>query len=370
MPSQFDKGLVAQIGAIRAIGRSRLTDAGELEDFVQETLLRAYTRRDQLGDVERLPQWVHAIARNTAINWNRNRRYLPVLSDAVGDSTDGGEDACARMQAEERFRALRSALMALAPRDREMLVAHVVDGVAYGDLRTRYGLSSSAVGVRLHRAKRRLRQRLGAMVVAAAYGVGLGARQAMGAMIVTARWKTALLVGAAAGGTIAVGVWQVTQPGADAPPLDDRAESVTTTRSPGSRRQRVTTPVDRAGRSASPTAGRGADSRLPRESSDTAAAPSTSTAATPAPSVRPEPPAVAAPDATASGAADSTLGGGGARGELALVVGQIVGRHGGTLQLRLEDGTAARITTPSGNPFPEGAIGGTVSFEVAPPSEQ
>jgi DNA-directed RNA polymerase specialized sigma24 family protein len=76
MPSHFDQGLVSQMPAIRAIGRARLADAGELEDFVQETLLRAYTRRDQLADAERLPQWVHAIARNTAANWNRDRNCL------------------------------------------------------------------------------------------------------------------------------------------------------------------------------------------------------------------------------------------------------------------------------------------------------
>jgi RNA polymerase sigma-70 factor (ECF subfamily) len=212
MLSHFDDDLVSQITAVRTIGRARLADVGELEDFVQETLLRAYTRREQLADVACLPQWLHAIARNTAINWNRDRKYLPILSDAAADSADGAANPCARLEAEERFRALRAALTALGSRDREMLIAHVVDGVAYRELQTRYGLSSSAVGVRLHRAKRRVRQQLGAMLGVVGCWVGLSARQALGVTIMTARWKAALLVGAAAGATVAIGVWQVRRP--------------------------------------------------------------------------------------------------------------------------------------------------------------
>ena len=41
MLSHDDQRLVSQIPAIRTIGRARLADVGELEDFVQETLLRA-----------------------------------------------------------------------------------------------------------------------------------------------------------------------------------------------------------------------------------------------------------------------------------------------------------------------------------------
>jgi RNA polymerase sigma factor (sigma-70 family) len=367
MPPHFDQNLVAQIPAIRSIGRARLTDRGELDDFVQETLLRAYTRRDQLGDVERLPQWVHAIARNTAINWNRDRKYLPMLSDAVDDSADGAEGAYATMEAEERFRALRAALMALAPHDREMLVAHVVDGVAYGDLQTRYGLSSSAVGVRLHRAKRRMRQRLGAMVGAAVCGVGLGARQAIGAMIMTARWKTAVLVGAVVGATVAVGVWQVAQPSADTPSADDGAGTTTATRAPSPTRPRVTTSARRAaGTTSSPAAGRGA-ARRERGASVTAAARSKPAVTAPSASVKPAAAAEPAQDATVSVTNDVTPGRGAGAGELSLVFGQIEGVKGGTLQVRLADGTTAELTMASGAPLP---AGGTVSFQVTPESER
>ena len=362
MRSYFDQGLVSQINAIRSIGRARLTDAGELEDFVQETLLRAYTRRDQLGDVERLPQWVHAIARNTAINWNRNRRYLPTLSDAVADSEDGSEDACARMQAEERFRALRSALMALPARDREMLVAHVVDGVAYGDLQTRYGLSNSAVGVRLHRAKRRVRQRLGAMLGAAVCGLGLGARQAIGATIMTARWKTAVLVGAAVGGTIAIGVWQVTQPGADATLADDPAKSVT--RAPSANRARLTTSARRANHAATPAAGRGSTRRESTQPA-TEASPSKPAAAAASASVTAAPAAEPAQEAKAPADTAIAVGDGGAAVEGGLMVGEIEGIEDGVMQIRLADGTVAGFTTAGGAPFPAGVEGGTVSFVPA-----
>jgi RNA polymerase sigma factor (sigma-70 family) len=372
MPSHFDKGLVSQVPAIRAIGRARLADAGVLEDFVQETLLRAYTRRDQLADAERLPQWVHAIARNTASNWNRDRRYLPILSDAIADSADGADKPCARMEAEERFRALRSALMTLSSRDREMLVAHVVDGVAYRDLRARYGLSSSAVGVRLHRAKRRVRERLGTMLGAAACGVGLGARQAIGMIMMTARWKAAVLVGAAVGGTVAIGVWQVARPVSPAPDADGRAKVAPTTRAAVPRRGRIATPPVTADQQTRPTPAPSIDWQAARRP-----APKAATASSTVTQAPPEPASVTGQSAVTAGRgaeeplpADIASGAWEGIPESGTIVGAVELVVGGEMQIRLADGTQAVIVTPDGAPFPEGTEGAAVSFEIAPSDER
>jgi RNA polymerase sigma-70 factor (ECF subfamily) len=369
MLSHDDQRLVSQIPAIRTIGRARLADVGELEDFVQETLLRACTRREQLADTDRLPQWVHAIARNTAINWNRDRRYLPILSDAVAEPADGAENACARMEAEERFGALRLALTSLTPRDREMLTAHVVDGVDYRELQRRYGLSNSAVGVRLHRAKRRVRQRLGAMLGVVACWVGLGARQAMGATIMTTRWKAAALVGAVAGAAVVVGVWQGVRPERHDPLGDTETESSNTTDAVVPRRERVKVASVRPDR---PIRVRNVNRQ---QMSDSSAEPTVtcgaveSTAQAPTKAV--EEPAIAADtDTDESVVTENASGGSVATLELDLVVGEIVHAEGGVLTLRLADGTTAGITSASGAPFPNGAVGGTVSFEAAPSSEQ
>ncbi len=367
MPSHFDQALVSQMPTIRAIGRARLTNAGELEDFVQETLLRAYTRREQLADAEQLPQWVHAIARNTATNWNRDRKYLPILTDAVADSVDSGEDACARMEAEERFRALRSALMALAPRDREMLVAHVVDGVAYRELRSRYGLSGSAVGVRLHRAKRRMRRRLGTMFGAVACGVGLSARQAVGATMMTARWKTAVLVGVAVGGTVAIGVWQGMRPEHHPSPISDPAESPTVTGASSTRQGRVAASPETSARRAARADAQSVDRQEPHEPAGRAAVAPIVTA-----SPAPQPKAVDEPTpANAQDAEESVVSGGASNGALAGIVPDAVVVsdladvvEGEVTQVLLSDGNTLAFTRVNGELRPVLGEGITVSYET------
>ena len=48
--SDFDATVLGQMGHIRAVGRNRLRNQNELDDFVQETIARAYANRDQLRD--------------------------------------------------------------------------------------------------------------------------------------------------------------------------------------------------------------------------------------------------------------------------------------------------------------------------------
>jgi len=217
------------------------------------------------------------------------------------------------MEAEERFRALRSALMALAPRDREMLMAHVVDGVAYRELRTRYGLSGSAVGVRLHRAKRRMRRQLGTMFGAVACGVGLSARQAVGATMMTVRWKTAVLVGVAVGGTVAIGVWQGTRPERHPSPTGDHAESPTVTGASAPSRGRVAASPEPSARQAARADAQAVDRQEPHEPAGGATVASVVKASPP-----PQPKAVNEPTpANAQDAEESVVSHGASNGALA-----------------------------------------------------
>lgn len=79
----FDAVVLRQIGHIRAIGRRLLRDRSELDDFVQETVLRVYSNRAQLRDPAKLKQWIAGVARNTALEWNRQKRELPIADVGI-----------------------------------------------------------------------------------------------------------------------------------------------------------------------------------------------------------------------------------------------------------------------------------------------
>jgi DNA-directed RNA polymerase specialized sigma24 family protein len=51
--SSFDETVLAQLPRIRAIGRGMLPKSVDLDDFVQDVVVRVYLKRHQLRDEER-----------------------------------------------------------------------------------------------------------------------------------------------------------------------------------------------------------------------------------------------------------------------------------------------------------------------------
>ncbi|MBT3271189.1 sigma-70 family RNA polymerase sigma factor [Candidatus Poribacteria bacterium] len=213
-PNAFDRAVLREIDTIRAIGRERLRSRDEVDDFAQEVVMRAYAYRDQARDADRLGAWVRAIARNTSRNWNARRRptpyaVLPEVSDPDASSSRPVED-------EERWARLLDALHALDETDRALLIAHVVEEAPYATLVERHGMSRTAVGVRLHRARKRLRRRIGEALAGVGALFGWPERDALGAALaMKTKWTVGIGVGLLAGALTFGGVVYLTDFGGD-----------------------------------------------------------------------------------------------------------------------------------------------------------
>lgn len=189
----FDKAALSQMENIRRIGQRKLRNRADLDDFVQETLLRAYSKRRQLRDTEKFDRWIAAIARNLAREWNRKKREEPMEKppDLIDWRTphDAVEEA-------ERNRRLRRAMESLSPADRELLRARYMDEASYAELQAQHGLSYSAVALRIHRAKKRLRRILKSIGAALILVFGGFKRAAWGGVLFVSN-TTKIVVGAA-----------------------------------------------------------------------------------------------------------------------------------------------------------------------------
>ncbi|MAF09148.1 hypothetical protein CMK11_01755 [Candidatus Poribacteria bacterium] len=207
--SAFDRAVLREIDTIRAIGRERLRSRDEVDDFAQEVVLRAYAYRNQARDIDRLGAWVRAIARNTSRNWNARRR--PTLCAALPDVSDPGASPSHLVEDEEHWARLLDALNALDETDRAMLIAHVVEEAPYATLMERHGMSRSAVGVRLHRARKRLRRRIGTAIAGASALFGRWERDAFGVTLaMKTKWAVGIAAGLLAGVLTFGGVWYMT----------------------------------------------------------------------------------------------------------------------------------------------------------------
>jgi uncharacterized protein len=127
----------------------------DAEDVVQEALLRAYLGLSQLRDPARFGAWLCGIAVNLA-KMRLRRRALEARVVAEHSLTNGAEDR-------EVFELVRDAIEVLPSRQRQIVLMHYVDGLSCEEIAALLGSSPGAVRVRLHRARRQLREQLAAL---------------------------------------------------------------------------------------------------------------------------------------------------------------------------------------------------------------
>ncbi|MCC6830480.1 MAG: RNA polymerase sigma factor [Thermoleophilia bacterium] len=112
------------------------------------------------------PAWLFGIARNLVRGWHRRRRVDTAARVRLGMSTpswvpDEIAEADARMDAERLAERLREAMADLPPGLRDALTLHVLEGRSHGEVADALGISEPNARLRVSRAVRRVRDRLG-----------------------------------------------------------------------------------------------------------------------------------------------------------------------------------------------------------------
>ena len=173
-PRAFEELVERFRGPLASYATALLRDRGHAEDAVQDTFLQAWTRLRMLRDPSAFRPWLYATLERAAFSNSRSRRRKSTLSlleestVAEGAPTEEGDAAVA---ARPEILALRSALAALPPPYREVLVMHYVDELSAREVGDAVGLSFNNAKVRLYRARIALRRELAARGVTTAAGI-------------------------------------------------------------------------------------------------------------------------------------------------------------------------------------------------------
>lgn len=136
----------------------RLLGAGaEADDVAQEAALRAWRRRGTCRTPHAPEPWLRQIVHNEAARMIARRREVVVESSVLASRVDeagwSAEDSTERL-------TVRSALDALAPGDRELLVLRYEEDMTQPAIARHLGLPEGTVKVRLHRLRKRLQAEL------------------------------------------------------------------------------------------------------------------------------------------------------------------------------------------------------------------
>lgn len=127
------------------------------EDVVQDVMLKVWHRWQGGDDVDQ--RWLNVVARNTAIDALRRRRF-EWSSDDRTERASGEASHDDVVIARERLRSVWDALETLDPDVRAMLVLRETDDVSYDDLAAMFDLTIPQVKTKLYRARFALRNRL------------------------------------------------------------------------------------------------------------------------------------------------------------------------------------------------------------------
>ena len=168
-------------GRLLAFIRASIADVAEAEDVLQEALYELVLAYRLMQPVEQAGAWLRRVARNRIIDRFRRKRVErravaapeseaaapqaaedevsldPVLEDPLPAPDGGPESAVMR---ELLLAEIGAALAELPPEQREVFVAHEIEGVSFKELAARTGVSLNTLLSRKRYAVLYLQERL------------------------------------------------------------------------------------------------------------------------------------------------------------------------------------------------------------------
>ncbi|MGJ5818599.1 RNA polymerase sigma factor [Paludibaculum fermentans] len=138
---------------------ARLVGPDDAEDVSQEVFIKVSRA---LGDYrgEGLSSWVYRIATNAAMDRRRGAGPIAIPAEEEALAPDSAETAEQRLIRGEMSECVRGLIDELPDTYRAVLILSEIEGLADAEIGSVVGASLETVKIRLHRARRRLREAL------------------------------------------------------------------------------------------------------------------------------------------------------------------------------------------------------------------
>jgi RNA polymerase sigma factor (sigma-70 family) len=151
--------------------RRQLADPAEVDDILQDVFVELVVAYQALKPIEDVSAWLFRVARNRITDLFRKKRPVALADEVQGmdaeeagtledllPTLDAGPDAAYTRAA--LIDELQEALEDMPPEQREVFLAHEVEGLSFKDIAARTGASVNTLIARKHYAVLQLRERL------------------------------------------------------------------------------------------------------------------------------------------------------------------------------------------------------------------
>jgi RNA polymerase sigma factor (sigma-70 family) len=156
------QGLSQHEAWLRTALHSRLGNMDEVDEVMQEVALAAANQAARQEPVERIGPWLYRVALRQVMLFRRKAGRRRKLMQSVRERVPLKQQPSPLhfLLCQERQETVRQVMGNLGELDRQMLMLKYVEGLSYGEISNRIGVSASAVQSRLHRARAQLRHGL------------------------------------------------------------------------------------------------------------------------------------------------------------------------------------------------------------------
>ena len=153
----FEALVAPNLPFVRMLVNTRLKRSGDAEDVVQEILVRAFTRRDQLRTDAKFRNWLWSITMNEIRTFFRRDRGILSLDEFPNvDVSDDGISPLARFERMETRERLRACIAELSERDQATIRLRDIEDRSIREVAAALHSTESAAKAAHFRARKRL----------------------------------------------------------------------------------------------------------------------------------------------------------------------------------------------------------------------
>lgn len=163
MNSAFQHIIDTHHAILYKIGRAYTQDKVDFEDLYQEMLIQLWQSYPRFKHQSKLSTYIYRVVLNTALTHQRKQKRqlksVPLEGQAFRLKDNSAKMAANAFEKEANINLLYQCINELKKDDRAIILLHL-EGKSYEEMAEILGLSTSNIGVRLLRLKKRLQKLL------------------------------------------------------------------------------------------------------------------------------------------------------------------------------------------------------------------